>query len=253
MRKLVTISMLVAMSACTAGNGPFYVAAVRPINDATCGVVTTKEVFLSRFDLVDVRAEPNVWVTAQLSGGAEFADMTAQPPLIITGGRTVAPASRDRGVVQRIVLRYASRPAIPGLTAAVTDIIPVEGLINSAGGNELHMRVPLFGPNARAKLRDLAPSDEDSFQFSSSFEFQGVLDPSGAEWRAAPVSVPMTLVKSAFVCTDPVDQRVRTFAGGSRCVSAGVNQVGSTRVSAGSCCNNGGMIDLSTPGCDRLQ
>jgi hypothetical protein len=245
--------MMVGLSGCTAGNGPFYVVAVYPIIPATCSAAppTTMGGGITRFAVMDVRAEPHLWVSAQLGGPTQFFDTVNQPPMTLFGGRQIAPPGRDRANVRNVVLRYSSRPPIPGLTATVTDTIPIAANLSADNLGQVSLPVPLFGPNARNKLRDLVESNEDTFDFTSTLEIQGVLDQSGAEWRTAPFSMPMTLVKSAFNCRDPnVDQRVRTFPGGQFCNSLGVNQ----RVDANSCCDEPtGMPIPGVAGCDRLR
>lgn len=253
---LPLIVVMSLASACTPGNGPLFVSSVRSSVSGVGGCVASKEP-ISSLGLVDVAAPPEIEITAFLGGMTDFFNGAAQPPVLVTGGQQLAASSRERLVVQRVFLRYSSRPAIPGLTATITDAVPRTLLVTPASPSEVSLQVPLFGANARAKLEALSPSNADSFQFTSTFEIQGVTEPSGTEFRTAPVSMSMTLVKTEVTCSTPNDQRLKRFSSPSQlirgCSFLGLNR----RFGPGDCCltvdaSGNPALDLSQPGCDVL-
>jgi hypothetical protein len=250
---LATVTLL----ACTPGNGPLFVSSVQNnvasvgMTGATCisGTGVTS-MFL------DVAATPAVEVAASISGHVQY--FAAQQPLVVGTTRQLAsPATRERLIVQRVFLRYASKPAIPGLTATVTDSVPRTLILSSETKGDVQLSVPLFGANAQAKLAALAPSNTDSFQFTATFEIQGVTDPAGAEFRTPPMSIPITLVKSEVTCATPNDQRLKQFSNPAQparaCTFNGLNR----RLNTGDCClkvdaAGDPVIDVNEPGCDVL-
>lgn len=250
MRQFSILLSLLTVVGCTTGNSPLYVSRVRAIDQKTC-IPLGETVLQGSFDLIDVAADPQATVYAVLSGGPDF--FAGQPQQQV-GTRLLAPAGRDGAIVQKIVLRYTSKPPIPGLSASVTDTI-LKTVTITKDSDEAFIPVELFGPNARAKLRALAPSNTDTYQFVTNFEFQGVTSLSNVEFKTSPIPIPMTLVKSEVTCS-PEDPRLKRFSTPQPCFSAGVETrlVGNT----GLCCNAG--IDSATgqpritaePGCDIL-
>lgn len=250
MRQFSILLSLLTVVGCTNGNSPLYVSRLRALDQQTCAPLA-EEVITPGFDLVDVAADPQASVFAVLSGGADF--FAGQPSQAV-GNRVLAQTGRDSLIVQRIVLRYTSKPPIPGLAASVTDTI-FKTVTITKDSDEAIITVPLFGPNARAKLRSLAASNTDTYQFVSNFEFQGVTALSNVEFKTTSIPVPMNLVKSEVTCS-PEDPRLKRFVTPQTCFSAGVNNrlVGNTTL----CCNAG--IDPATgqpritaeAGCDIL-
>ncbi len=253
---LIVTVMVFLGSGCTPGNGPLFVNNVRSSVSGTSGCLPSKESVAS-LGLVDVAAPPEIEVSAFLGGVKEYFDPAAQVPLVVTGGQVLSSSSRERLVVQKVFLRYSSKPAIPGLTATITDVIPRTLVLSVNSPGEISLQVPLFGANARAKLEALSPSNADSFQFTSTFEIQGVTEPGGSEFRTPPVSMPMTLVKTEVTCSTPNDQRLKRFSTAAPllngCSFLGLNR----RFGPGDCCltvdaSGNPALDLSQPGCDVL-
>ncbi|MBM4784038.1 MAG: hypothetical protein GQE15_40730 [Archangiaceae bacterium] len=250
MRQFSILLSLLTVVGCTSGTSPIYVSRLRALDPQTCAPLA-EEFITPGFDLIDVAADPQASVFAVLSGGADF---FSNQPAQTVGTRTIAPTGRDGVMVQRIVLRYTSKPPIPGLAASVTDTI-FKTVTITKESEEAIITVPLFGPNARAKLRSLGASNTDTYQFVSTFEFQGVTTQSNFEFKTGAIPVPMTLVKSEVTCS-PEDPRLKRFTTPQTCFSAGVNNrlVGNTAL----CCNAG--IDPATgqpritaeAGCDIL-
>lgn len=253
---LIVAVMSLLGSACTPGNGPLFVNSVRTSVSGPTGCIPTKENVTS-IGMVDVAAPPELEVTAFIGGAKDFFSPTAQPPLSVTSGQLLSSTSRERLVIQKVFLRYSSKPAIPGLTATITDVVPRTLVLSVDSPTEISLQVPLFGANARAKLEALSPSNADSFQFTSTFEIQGVTEPGGAEFRTPPISMPMTLVKTEVTCSTPNDQRLKRFSSPAQglrgCSFLGLNR----RFGPGDCCltvdaSGNPALDLSQPGCDVL-
>ena len=251
------ITLVSLCSACSAGNGPLYLSSVRPSVTGMGACIAAKDPVTS-IGLVDVAATPEVEVTAFIAGMADFYNTEAQPRLI-TGGQQLAPVSRERLLVQRVFLRYSAKRAesgamISGLSS-VTDTVARTLALPPGSPLEVPLQVPLFGPNVLKKFKALEASNTDSFEFTSTFEIQGVTQPSGAEFSTPPFSMPMTLVKTEVTCSTMNDQRLKRFSSATPqvrgCSFIGLNK----RFSAGDCCltvDAMGMpaLDLSQPGCD---
>lgn len=249
-------------SACSPGNGPLFVASVRTSSAGATGCASSSMSQISTLGVVDVAAPPEVEVTATLGGMADFFNTLAQPRVALSNGQQLSPAGRERLVVQRVFLRYTATPKIAGIGTkagepTITDSIPRTLLIAPPVPTELPMQVPLFGPNARTKLAALGASNLDEYQFTATFEIQGVTEPSGSEFRTPPVAVPMTLVKTEVLCATPNDQRLKRFSSAAPlirgCSFLGLNR----RFSPGDCCltvdaSGNAALDLSQPGCDVL-
>lgn len=251
-------------SACSPGNGPLFVSSIRTSTAGANGCSNTNATAgqLSTLGILDVAAPPDVEVTASLGGMADFFNATAQPRVALSTGQQLAPAGRERLVVQRVFVRYMATPKIAGIGTkpgepTITDSIPRTLVIAPPVPTELPIQVPLFGPNARTKLAALGASNLDEYQFTATFEIQGVTEPSGAEFRTPPVAVPMTLVKTEVICATPNDQRLKRFSSASPlirgCSFLGLNR----RFSPGDCCltvdaSGNAALDLSQPGCDVL-
>lgn len=196
MRHLL-VAFSLALAACTTSQGPIYVARVSPIVDTGmgCSIIDDDTIILTDIPLLDIGAgEPDVSVTLHMGGFDEFFSLDSNPALAITGGRQLAAGGRDRVLIQQIVLHYASKPSIPGITAQLTDTIPKVVPISRPG--EVAIFSPLFGTNARARLEALAGSNTDKFQFTTTIEVQGVTEPGGTPWRSQPIAMPITMVKS---------------------------------------------------------
>lgn len=242
--------------ACTPGNGPLYVSSVKNnvlLTSMTLGTVCTGRGDVSSM-FVDVAATPDIEVSASLAGFREY--FGGQQPLTV-GTQPLGAVNRERLVIQKVVIRYSSRPAIPGLTATTTDTVPRTQLLSNETPADLALSVPLFGPSARARLEALAASNADSFQFTSTFEIHGVTEPGGSEFRTPPVSIPMTLVKTEVTCSTPNDQRLKRYSNPAQatrgCTFNGLNR----RFGPGDCCltvdaAGNPALDLSQPGCDVL-
>jgi len=251
------VTLLSLCSACSAGNGPLYLSSVRSSVPGP-GACTAAKAPVTSIGLLDVAAAPEVEVTAFITGMADFYNPEAQPR-VITGSQQLAPASRERLLVQRVLLRYSSKPAIPGLTASITDTVARTLALPPASSLEVPIQVPLFGPNVLKKLQALQASNTDPpFAFTSTFEIQGVTQPSGAEFSTPPFSMPMTLVKTEVTCSTMNDQRLKRFSSATPqirgCSFIGLNK----RFGPGDCClkvdaNGQPIADPSfEPGCDVL-
>jgi hypothetical protein len=249
------VTLLSLCSACSAGNGPLYLSSVRSSVPGP-GACTAAKDPVTSIGLLDVAADPEVEVTAFITGMADFYNPEAQPR-VITGSQQLAPASRERLLVQRVLLRYSSKPAIPGLTASITDTVARTLALPPASPLEVPIQVPLFGPNVLKKLQALQASNTDSFAFTSTFEIQGVTQPSGAEFSTPPFSMPMTLVKTEVTCSTVNDQRLKRFSSATpqirACSFIGLNK----RFGPGDCCltvdaMGNPALDLTQPGCDVL-
>jgi len=240
-----------ALAACAPAQGPIYVEQIQPVQVAgsSCNFVPMADIYIDQFRLLDVAAgEPDVNLILRVKG----ADITnaAQPPLNV-GGRELEPAGRDKPEILRTVLRYTttSRPALPGFTTALVDTLPATAKV----GNPTLFPVSLFGPRAREKLADLAPSNTDTYDVVVSIELQGQFLPSTQPWRAAPVSFPVRIVKSEVKCPGGNTNRLQRYnpadARGLQrlCTYSGLE----ARVTEASCCTNApNMPDPSIPGCD---
>lgn len=258
MRTSALLSLLL-VSACAPQSGPLYVTSVQPnlVGMMGCEPPQNDALIVSGFGTIDVAAPPDLVVWANIGGMPQYFQVQSQPPLIVnTGGQQqqIAASGRERLMLQRVVLRYSSRPAIPGLTATVTDTIP-RSVPVTPESTRVTMQIPLFGPNALARLAQLSPSNTDTYQFTSTFEIQGVSDPTGAEIKLQPVSMPMTLVKSEVTCAAPNDPRLKRY---DNLTARSCTFIGALRrFSRGDCCNRvdasgNPELDLNTPGCDVL-
>ncbi len=251
---LLLFTLIALCSACSAGNGPLYLSSVRSSVPGPGACSAAKDPVTS-IGLVDVAADPEVEVTAFITGMTDFYNPEAQPKLV-TGSQQLAPASRERLLVQRVFLRYSAKPTIPGLSS-VTDTVVRTLALPPTSPVEVPLQVPLFGPNVLKKFQALAASNTDSFAFTSTFEIQGVTQPSGAEFSTPPFSMPMTLVKTEVTCSTMNDQRLKRFSSATPqvrgCSFNGLNK----RFSSGDCCltvdaMGNPALDLSQPGCDVL-
>lgn len=242
MKVIALLVATVGFASCTSGNGPFYISAF-PAFNADC--ILEEDIFRSRFTTLDVAAEPEVLVGVRLSGFSEFSDSQSQPPIIIGTRRLTAP-QRDRALVQRVVLRYSSRPSIPGISASLVDTIPLT-IPMTPVGDEYRFAIPFLGPNARQRLRDLPASNSDAYVFTTMIELQGITEPSGVEWRTTPVPFSAErLVKSEVTCNNPADNRLKSL-GSAFCVYRGDG----VRLTTNDCCNLATPNDVSTDrGCD---
>lgn len=242
--RTITLVSFVAIAACTPQQGPFYISAVRSMDPGTCAVpMMGTGAQVAGFFTVDVRADPALWVLAEIGGNDDFASPTGQPSLTV-GTRTLAAASREHGVVQKVLLRYASKPPIPGITANTVDTEALTGVL----GTKTQLTVPLFGNILRSKLRDLVPSNDDTYDFNVSFEVHGILDQSGVAWHTPAYTLNMTLVNSEVNCAPPFDNRFKRFTDPRLfCASVGVTR----RVLTSDCCELTPDQTNGTPGCDK--
>ncbi|MBL8920916.1 MAG: hypothetical protein JNJ54_18785 [Myxococcaceae bacterium] len=242
---------------CTPGVGPIYVEKLRPIIQTAngCGLAMEETAIITRLDLIDVAATPDFEVVAALGGLADFFSNQSQPGVVLSDNRRLNPDARERLMVQRILLRYSSRPAIPGITATMTDTIPLVTPITREN-TKVQLVIPLFGKNVRDQLARLSPSNTDPpYQFVSTFELQGTMM-SGAEFRTDPVSFPMNLVKSEVNCTSPADPRLERYSPADRALSCNFVGLGK-RIGSNFCCNNldgtgNPALDFGRLGCDVL-
>ncbi len=210
--KYFPIMFSLALTACTTSQGPVYVQRVSPIVDTGmgCGIIDDDTIIITDVPLLDIAAgEPDVSVTLHIGGFDEFFSIESNPPLAVTGGRQLAAGGRDRVLIQQIVLRYASKPSIPGITAQLTDTIPKVVPVSRPG--EFRIFSPLFGSNARARLEALSPSNTDKFQFTTTIEVQGVTEPGGTPWRSQPIAMPITLVKSEVSCPGQASTKLKRY------------------------------------------
>ncbi|MDP3504586.1 MAG: hypothetical protein Q8S33_29880 [Myxococcales bacterium] len=247
--------------ACTPGNGPIFVSSVKGNTLATSMMaastcVPTSGDVTSLF--VDAAAGPDAEVLAVLAGYIQYFG-TKQPLVVGLANPTiVAPVGLERFVVQRVLLRYASRPTIPGLTASVTDTVTLTRVITSTTPVDITVSVPLFGPNARDRIAALSGSNTDPpYQFTSTFELQGVIEPSGAEFKTQPFPMPITLVKSEVICSTAQDQRLKRFRNAAIATRACFSSSLGRRLDSSDCClkvdmNGTPEIDANEPGCDVL-
>lgn len=242
---LSAVALSAVVSGCTAGNGPFYVAAIRPL-DAECNFQADRGI--SGFQLIDVAADPDVYVAVEIGGFSDFSETLTQPPLVVNGRRLTAP-QRDRALIQSVVLRYSSRPAIPGFNASVVDTMPLAIPVNPQT-EEVVISTPIFGPNARTRFRDMPSANSDVFAFTVTLEFQGVTEPSNSAFRTTPVAFPIReLTKSEIACPNPADTRMNRYVNGLFCNYIGNGQ----RVTNTDCCGLTSVsdVDVSRPGCDK--
>ncbi|MBE2253653.1 MAG: hypothetical protein IAE78_29260 [Myxococcus sp.] len=266
MRTLAPLLLIASLGACTPGNGPLYVKQITASAVGMVGGCATNKETITSLGVVDVAAPPEVEISAELGGLEEFFGATSQRPVVVTGGQVLSSTGREHLLVQNVFLRYASKPGIPGLTPGAAsqaeclakrmcDLVPRTLLLNRESSISTFMQVPLFGANAREKLAAaISPSNADAYQFTVTFEIQGVTEPGGVEFRTPPVPVPLTLVKSEVICTS-ADTRLRRFTNTDPNKRA-CNFIGAkTRFTPADCCNlldaNGvPALDLATPGCD---
>jgi hypothetical protein len=256
MRSIALISFIVLGTACTPGNSPLYVDRVRPLlpMGTGCSLSDDENLLIRNLDLIDVAATPDFEVAAVVRGMADFFSVQSQPGIVLSSGNRLTADARDRITLTRILLRYSSRPAIPGITASLTDTIPITVVITREA-QQVIVPVPLFGKNVRDQLAKLSPSNTDPpFQFVSTFELQGTTM-SGAEVRTDPVPFPMNMVKSEVTCTSADTRLIRYTNPGvaASCQFAGLGQ----RLGPSSCCNQldasgNPSLDFTRLGCDVL-
>lgn len=255
MRNLTLIALFALTAGCTTGNSPLYVQWLRPLlpMGSTCAPPMDEKVGIGNLELIDVAASPDFEVLAVLGGMEDYFAAQSQTQVSLTSGNRLNSDGRDRLTVQRVVLRYASRPPIPGITASLTDTYPISIPITKDTTDVL-VPIPLFGTNARKALANLSPSNTDPpFQFSTTFEIQGVAV-SGAEFRTDPFTFPMGLVKSEVQCTTADTRIVRYNGTGTlSCQFVGLGQ----RIGPSLCCNNvdaagNPTLDFTRSGCDVL-
>jgi hypothetical protein len=202
---------------------------------------------LAAVGFVDVAAQdPELSILVELSGSDLFAQNTSQPPLTLTGGRVLAGGGRDRPRVERVDLRYVSRPTIPGITANTVDSVRVTATANE----DLLIPVPLFGREMTRRLNELPPDNAASYDVTVNFEFVGTMVLSGAPIRTESTPFSFRVVKSEVTCAG-TDTRLARFATGTplqiqACSYFGVEQ----RFTANQCCSNG--VNAGQPGCEPL-
>lgn len=255
MRTLTLIALLALAAGCTSGNSPIYVRSMRPLFPAgtTCAPPMDEKVAIGNLELIDVAATPDFEVLAVLGGMSDYFAAQSQSQIALASGNRLTADGRDRLTVQRVVLRYSSRPAIPGVTASLTDTYPITIPITKET-SDVFVPIPLFGKNVRDQLAKLSASNTDPpFQFVSTFEVQGVAS-SGQEFRTDPISFPMGLVKSEVTCMT-ADPRIQRYngSGTASCQFVGINQ----RIGPSLCCNQvdasgNPTLDFSRSGCDVL-
>lgn len=258
MRISTLLIVTLVAAGCTPGVGPIYVEKLRPIiqnGNGGCGTPTEESAIITRLNLIDVAATPDFEVAAAIGGLADFFSNQSQPGVVLADNRRLNPDARERLMIQRILLRYSSRPAIPGVTATLTDTIPLVTPITREN-TKVQLVVPLFGKNVRDQLARLSPSNTDPpFQFVTTFEIQGTMM-SGAEFRTDPVSFPMNLVKSEVSCPRMNDPRLVRYSPADQALSC--NFLGlDKRLDSSACCDNldasgNPALDFSRLGCDVL-
>lgn len=259
MRICLLLLSILTTAACTPGVGPLYIASInKSFITPMIGTCGPEKDPLTNLGVIDVAAGPDMEISATIGGVEDY--FAGQQGTIVSSGQILAPASREHLTVQKVFVRYASKPAIPGLTpgpegqaaciaAGKCDLIPRTLLLSNTSSKPV-MQVPLFGNNARAKLEALSASNLDSFQFTVTFEIQGISEPAGSEFRTPPVSIPLTLVKSEVTCAAASDQRLKRYINPAP-ATRGCNFIGATRrFGAADCCNNPTVVDPSEPGCD---
>jgi hypothetical protein len=247
MKKLFSVLVLLGAIGCTSSQGPIYIRGFKSFNFVPmegCVPEDDATVFLTNIGLLDVAGEdPDVRVYTELGGLAALEATTGQPPLLV-GTRILASPGRDNARVERIVLRYASRPAIPGLTDTLVDTILTTFVL--ADATEARMTTPLFGPNAWQRLRDLPRNNSDEYQVTVSIEVQGTLQPSATPFRTEAVPFPIRrLIKSDVQGCMGNDTRLSRYLQPNLfCTYAGLGQ----RFTQAQCCN--GMNNPAIAGCE---
>jgi hypothetical protein len=242
------LSMLgfLVVSGCGAPQGPVFVSAIFPYlpdNMAGACQLETPDFQVGGLTLLDVAAaEPDVRILVELEGQDTFTQTTTQPPLTV-GTRTLAPAGRDRVRFERIDLRYASRPSIPGISANTVDSIP----FTATAGGDVRFPVPLLGREMVRRLNELPNDNAAGFDLTVSFEIVGRMTQSGALIRTETTPFPIRIVKSEVNCMG--DPRLARFSamtppGARACSYFGIGQ----RFTPSQCCSAAGNMGL--PGCE---
>ena len=253
MRTTLGLALLfVFQSACTPGVGPLYVVSLKPAT-AGCPAPKDTDLTLTALTQVDIAAAPSLELWAKIGGGLDF--FGTQTPLSVTMNSTLS-RNVERIVIRSVFIKYSSKPTIPGLSATLSDTVPRTMLL-SREVPEANLAIPLFGPNGLSKLAALSPSNTDKYEFTSTIEIRGVIEPGGSEIRTAPISMPMTLVKSEVTCrATPNDQRLKRF--GNPPIPSCSPSIGmGRRYTENDCCatvdaNGNAALDVNTPGCDVL-
>jgi hypothetical protein len=245
-RSFISILAFLVVTACGAPQGPVFVRGIFPyLPDPMAGTcdLEVSDFQVGALTLLDVSAaDPDVRVLVELSGQDTFTQTTTQPPLTV-GTRILAPAGRDRIRFERIDLRYASRPSIPGISANTVDSIP----FTATSGNDIRFPVPLLGREMVRRLNELPNDNAASFDVTVSFEIVGQMVLSGAPIRTETTPFPLRIVKSEVACMG--DPRLARFSamtpvGARPCSYFGIGQ----RFTPTQCCSAAGNMGL--PGCE---
>jgi hypothetical protein len=248
-RTSLLLSVACLLCSCGAPQGPISVRGIFPFVPDTMATppicsLEAGDFGQGAFSLVDVAAEePDARILVELQGQALFAQGTSQPPLQV-GTRTLAAGGRDSARFERIELRYASRPSIPGITANTVDTIP----FTAASGTDLRVPVPLFGREMIRRLKELPSDNLASFDVTVSFEIIGTMVLSGAPIRTESTPFPIRLVKSEVNCMG-MDTRLARFRPNldptlRACSYFGLGQ----RFTTAQCCSEPG--NAGQPGCE---
>lgn len=232
---------------CTPGQGPVHIRGVLPPSVENCDPVEEKGV--PYFEFIDVAADPEVYLYLELGGLEDFVSTTTQPQIIVNGRSISSPGSRERVQIQTAVLTYRSTPTINGINDRLRDEVPMFVALDETVANP-RIAVPLFGRLAREKLRALPGDNAAEYQFTTSIELRGILDPSNAPIRTPPVLMPSRLFKTEVRCLSQTDSRLSKLSNNNLfCTYKGLGERYTTR----DCC------DLPSPtevdgrrGCDRV-
>jgi hypothetical protein len=250
---VAVVASLMALSACRPPVGAISVGAIFPFlpdeTDPVCDLEESDFRVLA-FPIVDVAAsDPDVRVLVRLEGQDLFTSATSQPPLT-SGTRTLAPAGRDTARIEKVELRYASKPAIPGIvTGGARETVDTIALVAPATEDVL-MPVPLFGREMVRRLNELGPDNEASYDVTVTFEVHGSMVLSGSTFRTSPTPFSVRVVKSQVTCPGS-DQRLARFEPAvvpalQACSYFGVGR----RFTDQQCCSN--AANSGRPGCEPM-
>lgn len=190
---------------CTPGQGPVHIRGVLPASAEDCTPVDGMGV--AYFEFIDVAGDPEVYLFLELGGLEDFSATTTQPQILVNGRSISSPGSRERVQIQSAVLTYRSVPSISGINDRLRDEVPLFVPLDETISNP-RIAVPLFGRQAREKFRALPGDNAAEYQFTTSIELRGILDPSQAPIRTPPVLMPSRLFKTEVRCPNQADSRL---------------------------------------------
>lgn len=240
------LSVVVGLG-CTPGQGPVHIRGVLPLSTEDCKPVEGLSV--QSIDFIDVAGDPEVFLYVELGGLEDFTATTTQPQILVNGRSISSPGSRERVQLQSVVLTYRSTPSIAGINDRLRDEVPLFVTLDETVSNP-RIPVPVFGRQAREKLRALPGDNAAEYQFTTSIELRGILDPSQAPIRTPPVVMPSRLFKTEVRCPNQADPRLAKRRNPDLfCSYKGLGQ----RFEDADCCNLPQPTDVDKrPGCDRV-